>query len=133
MSEKVLVVEDQDDTRKLIVATLGLRNFSVEQAADSDTGWSKFLSFQPDLVLLDLRLGREDGMQLARSLRDTSQVPLMIVTGKLDEADRVMGLELAADDYINKPFDIATMRSAVANATSALIVRFCFPFSTALM
>jgi len=64
---KVLVVEDQDDTRKLIVATLGLRNFSVEQAADSDTGWSKFLSFQPDLVLLDVMMpGSTDGFGLCK-------------------------------------------------------------------
>ncbi len=57
-----------------------------------------------DLVVLDLRLGGEDGMQLARKLREASQIPVIIVTGKIDEADRVMGLELGADDYITKPF-----------------------------
>jgi DNA-binding response OmpR family regulator len=57
-----------------------------------------------DLVLLDLRLSGEDGMQLARELRATSEIPVIIVTGKRDEADRVMGLEIAADDYMTKPF-----------------------------
>src|SRR5260221_9599293 len=57
-----------------------------------------------DLVVLDLRLASEDGMQLARKLREESAVPIIIVTGKQDEADRVMGLELGADDYVLKPF-----------------------------
>jgi DNA-binding response OmpR family regulator len=57
-----------------------------------------------DLVVLDLRLAAEDGMQLARKLREASTVPIIIVTGKQDEADRVMGLELGADDYVTKPF-----------------------------
>ena len=57
-----------------------------------------------DLVLLDLRLGAEDGMQLARKLREETDIPVIIVTARRDEADRVMGLEMAADDYVTKPF-----------------------------
>ena len=57
-----------------------------------------------DVVVLDLRLAGEDGMQLAKKLRETSEIPIIIVSGRKDEADRVMGLELGADDYITKPF-----------------------------
>src|SRR5438132_14200107 len=57
-----------------------------------------------DLVVLDVRLGREDGMALARKLRDESTIPIIMLTGRREEADRVMGLELGADDYVTKPF-----------------------------
>ena len=100
----VLAVDDDPAIRELIsdyLAENALRVTTVATGAEM----RRTLETEPvDLVLLDLRLGSEDGMQLARALRETSQVPLIIVTGKLDEADRVMGLELAADDYVNKPF-----------------------------
>lgn len=100
----ILAVDDDPAIRELLVDYLtehGLRVTAVESGVEMQ----RVLQAQlVDLVLLDLRLGREDGMQLARSLREASQVPVIIVTGRMDEADRVMGLELAADDYINKPF-----------------------------
>ena len=100
----ILAVDDDPAIRELLVDYLtehGLRVTAVESGAEMQRVLQSQLV---DLVLLDLRLGREDGMQLARSLREASQVPVIIVTGRMDEADRVMGLELAADDYINKPF-----------------------------
>jgi DNA-binding response OmpR family regulator len=100
----ILAVDDDPAIRELLVDYLtehGLRVTAVESGVEMQQVLQSQLV---DLVLLDLRLGREDGMQLARSLREASQVPVIIVTGRMDEADRVMGLELAADDYINKPF-----------------------------
>lgn len=100
----ILAVDDDPAIRELLVDYLtehGLRVTAVESGAEMQRVLQSQLV---DLVLLDLRLGCEDGMQLARSLREASQVPVIIVTGRMDEADRVMGLELAADDYINKPF-----------------------------
>ena len=100
----ILAVDDDPAIRELLVDYLtehGLRVTAVESGVEMQRVLQSQLV---DLVLLDLRLGREDGMQLARSLREASQVPVIIVTGRMDEADRVMGLELAADDYINKPF-----------------------------
>ena len=79
----------------------GLRVSSAEDGA----GMNRILSEHViDLVMMDLRLEAEDGMQLARGLRESMDVPLIIVTGLRDEADRVMGLEIAADDYVTKPF-----------------------------
>jgi len=100
----VLAVDDDPAIRELIADYLAENAVRVTAVANGTEMRRVLQTESVDLVLMDLRLGGEDGMQLARSLRDTSQVPLMIVTGKLDEADRVMGLELAADDYINKPF-----------------------------
>ncbi|SEL17029.1 DNA-binding response regulator, OmpR family, contains REC and winged-helix (wHTH) domain [Roseateles sp. YR242] len=100
----ILAVDDDPAIRELLTDYLTEHALRVT-AVDSGEAMQRVLQAElVDLVLLDLRLGREDGMQLARALRETSQVPVIIVTGRQDEADRVMGLELAADDYINKPF-----------------------------
>jgi two-component system, OmpR family, response regulator len=100
----ILVVDDDPLMRELIgdyLVQSGLRVSSAEGGADM----TRILAEEViDLVLLDLRLEEEDGMQLARRLRERMDVGLIIVTGRRDEADRVMGLEIAADDYVTKPF-----------------------------
>ncbi len=100
----ILVVDDDPLIRELLGEYLVENNLRVTTAS---TGAEMRRAFQEsviDLVVLDLRLTEEDGMQLARQLRETSEVPVIIVTGRRDEADRVMGLEIAADDYVTKPF-----------------------------
>ena len=100
----LLVVDDDPMIRELLADYLGENDIRVTAVA---TGAEMMHALQEqviDLVMLDLRLSGEDGMQLARQLRETSEVPVIIVTGKRDEADRVMGLEIAADDYVTKPF-----------------------------
>jgi two-component system, OmpR family, response regulator len=100
----VLVVDDDPAMRELMAEYLLENDLRVSTAA-SGHEMARVLHDQVvDLVILDLRLSGEDGMQLARELRATSEIPVIIVTGKRDEADRVMGLEIAADDYITKPF-----------------------------
>jgi DNA-binding response OmpR family regulator len=100
----ILVIDDDALMRELIAEYLADNGFRVSLAGDG-TEMTRLLAQEVvDLVLLDLRLGGEDGMQLARDLRRDSEMPVIIVTGKQDEADLVMGLELAADDYITKPF-----------------------------
>ena len=101
---RVLVVEDQADTRKLIVATLGLRNYVVEQAADSDAGWGKIQAFKPDLVLLDVMMPELDGFAVVEQIRIQSDVPIIMLTAKDTEVDKVVGLEIGADDYVTKPY-----------------------------
>ena len=100
----VLAVDDDPAIRELISDYLSENAMRVTTVASGAEMRRTLEAEAIDVVLLDLRLGSEDGMQLARALRETSQIPLIIVTGKQEEADRVMGLELAADDYINKPF-----------------------------
>jgi len=104
---RVLVVEDHDDTRKLILATLRLRNFDTESAADSDTGLEKFNSFKPDLVLLDIMMpGRLDGLDMCRQIRADAgdAVKIAFVTAKGQSTDFANGRSAKADAYIVKPF-----------------------------
>jgi two-component system, OmpR family, response regulator len=100
----VLVVDDDVAVRQLVDEYLGENDFRVSAAASGAELMSAFRSAVIDLVLLDLRLRGEDGMQLLRRLRAESQIPVIILTGRAEEADRVMGLELGADDYLTKPF-----------------------------
>jgi DNA-binding response OmpR family regulator len=100
----VLVVDDDLAIRQLVDEYLGRNDFRVSAAVDG-AGFAAALRTQVlDLVLLGLRLPGEDGMQLLRELRAESQIPVIILTGRTEEADRVMGLELGADDYLTKPF-----------------------------
>jgi DNA-binding response OmpR family regulator len=100
----ILVVDDDPSMRELMAEYLAENDLRVTTAATGAEMTRLLQECVIDLVMLDLRLSGEDGMQLARRLRETSEVPVIIVTGKRDEADRVMGLEIAADDYVTKPF-----------------------------
>jgi two-component system, OmpR family, response regulator len=100
----VLALDDDPDLRALLLDFLPSHEFRATAVA---TGAEilKVLAQEPiDVVLLDLRLPGEDGLAIARHVRETSKVPIIILSGRTDEADRVMGLELAADDYVTKPF-----------------------------
>ena len=100
----ILVVDDDPLMRDLISGYLLESELRVS-TADGGADMDRILKdYAIDLVLLDLRLGGEDGMQLARKLREGTDIPVIIVTAQRDEADRVMGLEMAADDYVTKPF-----------------------------
>ena len=100
----VLVVDDDLAVRQLVSEYLAQNDFRVSAAASGAELMGAFRAQVVDLVLLDLRLQGEDGMQLLQQLRAESQLPVIILTGRTEEADRVMGLELGADDYLTKPF-----------------------------
>jgi two-component system OmpR family response regulator len=100
----VLVIDDDAAMRDLIADYLGENELRVTAVATGVEMQKVLDEHAVDVVVLDLRLAGEDGMQLAKKLRETSEIPIIIVSGRNDEADRVMGLELAADDYITKPF-----------------------------
>jgi len=100
----ILAIDDDPAMRKLVADYLRENNLRVTAVATGAEMAQALDQHAIDLVVLDLRLAAEDGMQLARKLREASTVPIIIVTGKQDEADRVMGLELGADDYVTKPF-----------------------------
>ena len=101
----VLVVDDDVAVRQLVDEYLGQNDFRVSGATGGAELMAAFRAQVLDLVLLDLRLRGEDGMQLLRQLRAESQIPVIILTGRAEEADRVMGLELGADDYLAKPYE----------------------------
>jgi len=100
----ILVLDDDSAMRQLVAEYLGHNDFRVTGAASGDELMETLRGGVVDLVLLDLRLPGEDGMTLLRQLRTASQIPVIILTGRAEEADRVMGLELGADDYLTKPF-----------------------------
>ncbi|GAP37194.1 response regulator [Piscinibacter sakaiensis] len=100
----VLVVDDDPAVRDLLQDYLAGHEMRVTAVASGRAMLEAFEREAIDLVLLDLRLPGEDGLQLARTLRERARVPIVLLTGRTEEADRVMGLELGADDYVTKPF-----------------------------
>src|SRR3954453_4767282 len=100
----VLVVDDDPTIRELVSDYLGKNELRVTAVADGRSMQEILADQVVDLVVLDLKLRGEDGMALARRLRDESEIPIVMLTGRAEEADRVMGLELGADDYLTKPF-----------------------------
>jgi two-component system, OmpR family, response regulator len=100
----VLVVDDDPTIRELVAEYLGKNDLRVTTVADGRSMQAILADQVVDLVVLDLKLRGEDGMALARRLRDDSEIPIVMLTGRSEEADRVMGLELGADDYLTKPF-----------------------------
>ncbi|AQH02993.1 DNA-binding response regulator [Burkholderia sp. KK1] len=121
----ILVVDDDHSMRVLLIEYLGGHGYQADGAASAQEAIGAFAAKRYDLVLLDLGLPDGDGTELARRWREEAQVPIMYITGRKDEADLVMGLELGADDYIVKPFSLrevlARMRAVMrrASATSA--------------
>jgi len=100
----VLVVDDDAALRALVTEYLSQNELRVTAVATGREMVKVLGSEAIDLIVLDLKLQGEDGLHLAQKLRETSKIPIIIVSGRLDEADRVMGLELGADDYVTKPF-----------------------------
>jgi len=99
-----LVVDDDPTLRDLVTEYLGLNDIRVTAVSSGNEMREVMGREAIDLLLLDLRLPGEDGMKLARTVRENSRLPIVMVTGRREEADRVMGLELGADDYVTKPF-----------------------------
>jgi DNA-binding response OmpR family regulator len=100
----VLVVDDDPAIRELISDYLGQHELRISAVADGRAMQTLLAAEVVDLIVLDLKLKGEDGMGIARKLRDESAIPIVMLTGRAEEADRVMGLELGADDYLTKPF-----------------------------
>lgn len=109
----VLVVDDDPQIRNLIRRCLEGDGFVVEEAVDGASVSLALTRNLPDLVMLDLNLGRDNGLDIARSIRRDHAMPIIMVTGKDDVIDRIVGLELGADDYITKPFHVREMLARV--------------------
>jgi DNA-binding response OmpR family regulator len=105
-SSLILVVEDDEDLRSMLVLNLERNGYQVSQAADGAVGLELARSLKPDLVVLDLMLPRLDGRQVCRQIRTESAVPILILTALDREIDVVNGLDAGADDYVTKPFSL---------------------------
>ena len=113
MSRTLLVVEDERPLAETLRFNLEMEGYRVRTAEDGVEGLSMARALQPDLVLLDLMLPRMDGLDVLRGIREHSQAPVLLLTARTSEADRVKGLDLGADDYITKPFSLAELKARV--------------------
>ena len=112
-SSTILLVDDEDSIQKLLAYPLERDGFRVIQARDGDEALRRFAEEDVDLVVLDIMLPRLDGLEVCKRLRAESTVPIIMLTARDDELDKVLGLELGADDYITKPFSIREFRSRI--------------------
>jgi DNA-binding response OmpR family regulator len=117
MPEKILVVEDEPALQETLAYNLTRQGYSVETAGDGQTALDLARRSQPDLIVLDIMLPVLDGFEVCRILRQEMNVPMLMLTARDDEIDRVIGLEMGADDYMTKPF---SMREFLARVKAHL-------------
>jgi two-component system response regulator ResD len=113
MSRKALVVEDDSNIAELLRLYLGKDGFEVTIATDGGKAVNMFQAMQPDIVLLDIMLPIMDGWQVCAEIRKSSKVPIIMLTAKGETSDKVTGLEMGADDYITKPFEVKELLARV--------------------
>ncbi|WP_027706747.1 two-component system response regulator TorR [Zooshikella ganghwensis] len=111
----VLVVEDEPVTRAKLVDYFLQEGYRISEAADGNEMRSILQNEKIDLIMLDINLPGEDGLLLTRDIRSTSDVGIILVTGRTDRVDRIVGLEMGADDYVTKPFELRELRVRVKN------------------
>ncbi len=123
MAQTILVVDDEPQLVKVLRGYLEQVGFRVVTAGDGPMALAQYKHEKPDLVLLDLNLPGMDGIDVARRLRALSNVPIIMVTARVEETDRLIGLELGADDYVTKPFSprevVARVRAVLRRSESA--------------
>ena len=113
MPQRILVVDDEPAVTDLLAYNLRKAHYEVLVAADGRQALQQARAEAPDLILLDLMLPEMDGLDLCRELRRTSQVPIIMLTARGEEVDRVVGLELGADDYVCKPFSVRELMARI--------------------
>jgi DNA-binding response OmpR family regulator len=123
MSQKILVVDDELEIVKVVRAYLEQSGFRVITASDGQQALAVFRHEQLDLIVLDLNLPQLDGLAVCRAIRHESNVPIIMLTARVEETDRLIGLEIGADDYITKPFSprevVARVRTVLRRSTPA--------------
>lgn len=119
-NDHILIVDDDPSIRAMVTEYLTQHGYEVTQAADGEALRAAIATRVPDVVLLDVNLGGEDGLSLARYLRERCTVGIIMVTAAGDVVDRVVGLEVGADDYLAKPFDLRELRARIKSLTRRL-------------
>jgi DNA-binding response OmpR family regulator len=113
ITRKILLVDDEPSLQKMLVHALEREGFQVQVAGDGEAALEAVGSYEPHLVILDIMLPKLDGTEVCRRIRQRSDVPIIMLTAKDDEIDRVVGLELGADDYVTKPFAVRELVARV--------------------
>lgn len=109
----ILLVEDDNEISDMLKSFLATENFNVITASDGETACQKFFADQYSLVLLDLMIPKRSGMEVLRTIRKTSTVPVIILSAKDSDSDKTLGLGLGADDYITKPFSVTEVLARI--------------------
>ena len=109
----ILVVEDEQSIADILVYNLEKEGFDVACANDGQTGYNMAMAHEPELILLDIMMPKMDGFTLCKKIRQTSQVPIIMLTARSEEVDKVLGLEIGADDYVTKPFSVRELMARV--------------------
>lgn len=113
MEHKILVVDDEVNIADIIKFNLEKDGYRVLTANDGEAGMKLYTKEKPDLVVLDIMMPKKDGLQVLKEIRANSTVPVIMLTAKEDELDKVLGLELGADDYMTKPFSVRELAARV--------------------
>jgi two-component system alkaline phosphatase synthesis response regulator PhoP len=110
---KILVVEDEKALVKVLKYNLEKAGYAVVAAHDGEAGLASFRDERPDLVILDVMLPKKDGFEFCKAVRQVSRTPILMLTARKEEVDRVLGLELGADDYVTKPFSVREVMARI--------------------
>ena len=113
MASKILIVDDEKTIADILAYNLRKEGYDTIEAFDGDTGLGLAISENPDLVILDIMMPGLDGYEVCKQIRKVSQVPIIMLTAKAEESDKVLSFELGADDYITKPFGMKEMLARV--------------------
>lgn len=113
MDKKILIVDDEKNIVNIIAFNLKKEGYTVVTASDGEEGVAKAFSEDPDLILLDIMMPKMDGYEACRKIREKKHTPIIMLTARAEEIDKVLGLELGADDYVTKPFGVRELMARV--------------------
>ncbi len=113
MNQKILIVEDDTNILNIIKFNLQKEDYEVYTADDGEKGYNLAMEVDPDLILLDIMMPKMDGFEVCKKIRETKETPIIMLTARAEEVDKVLGLELGADDYVTKPFGVKELVARV--------------------
>ena len=113
MDKKILIVDDEKNIRDIIIYNLKKEGYQILQAADGEEGVRLAMEEEPDLILLDIMMPKMDGYDACKKIRETKNTPIIMLTARAEEVDKVLGLAFGADDYVTKPFGVRELMARV--------------------
>ena len=113
MDRKILIVDDEKNIVEIIAFNLKKEGYQVIKAADGEEGVKMAMEENPDLILLDIMMPKMDGYEACKKIREKKNTPIIMLTARAEELDKVLGLELGADDYVTKPFGVRELMARV--------------------
>ena len=123
MDRKILIVDDEKNIVDIIAFNLKKEGYTVITAADGEEGVQKAMEENPDLILLDIMMPKLDGYEVCKKIREKKNTPIIMLTARAEELDKVLGLELGADDYVTKPFGVRELMARVKANLRKSVVR----------